>query len=230
MEKKGGNLYHCTKYDFMNFLAHLFLSPDDNDIMIGNFIADAIKGKNINTFNDDIKLGVKLHREIDNYTDNHLIFKESAYRLRDKYRLYSRVIVDIYYDHFLARQWETYANVDLISFASHAYKTLIKHYTKLPPRYKRILPFMIAQNWLVGYSSFWSLERVFKGMSRRTGYKSGMENAVTDLKKDYKAYEKEFSLFFPELINFVYHSNFNNFEDANNIIKERWTTKYKNPK
>lgn len=190
----------------MNFLAHLYLSPDNPEVKLGNFIADAIKGKAFNNYAEDIQRGIILHRAIDTFTDEHPVFIESAARLRLKYRMYSRVIVDIYYDHFLARLWNNYSDKDLVKFAADAYVTLVKHYQIIPPRYKRILPFMIAQNWLVGYASFWSLEKVFKGMARRTGYKSGMENSVTDLKKNYSQFENEFRRFFPDMIEFV--SNF----------------------
>ncbi len=190
----------------MNFLAHLYLSPDEQKIKLGNFIADAIKGKAFNKYEKNIQRGIILHRAIDTYTDKHPVFIESANRLKRKYRMYSMVIVDIYYDHFLARHWSAYSEKDLIKFTSESYKVLVKHYHLLPARYKRILPFMIAQNWLVGYASFWSLERVFKGMARRTGYKSGMENAVIDLKKHYHLFENEFRRFFPDMIKFV--SNF----------------------
>lgn len=187
----------------MNFLAHLYLSPDDEEIMIGNFIADAVKGKQINKFSDEVKRGIVLHRHIDAYTDEHPVFRKSADRLKLKYRMYSKVIVDIYYDHYLARNWDHYADSELVGFSSFVYKRIVKYYNMLPPRYKRILPFMIAQNWLAGYASFWSLEKVFKGMARRTGYKSGMEYAVADLKKNYSEFRDEFELFFPDIIDYV---------------------------
>lgn len=188
---------------FMNFLAHLYLSPENEDILVGNFMADAIKGNSYLKFNKDIQRGIRLHRKIDEFTDKHPLFRQSTAKLKPTYRLYSSVIVDIYYDHFLARNWDLYAEVGLIEFAAQAYKILAKHYLTLPARYKRILPFMIAQNWLVSYASFWSLERVFHGMSRRTGYRSGMENAVTELKQFYHDFEEEFHPFFKEIISFV---------------------------
>jgi acyl carrier protein phosphodiesterase len=187
----------------MNFLAHLYLAGEDEEIIFGNFIADAVKGNSINGFNDGIKNGILLHREIDSFTDNHPVVKESIKRLRPKYRMFSGVIVDIYYDHYLAKYWDDFSDCDLRKFVSGAYSLLIRKYGLLPARSKRILPFMITQNWLVGYSNFYSLERVFKGMSRRTRFLSGMENAVEDLKRDYSAYEDEFRQFFPDIIEHV---------------------------
>ncbi len=187
----------------MNFLAHLYLSPDNEDILLGNFIADAVKGKTFDNYKQGVKNGILLHRKIDKYTDNHPVFRNSSKRLNGKYRKYSGVIVDIFYDHFLAANWNNYSDVKIEEFVSKAYGILIKNILILPKRSKRILPFMITQNWLVNYANFKGLQRVFNGMSRRTPFNSGMENAVNDLKKDYELYEKEFSEFFPEIIEYV---------------------------
>ena len=187
----------------MNFLAHLYLSPANDEIMIGNFIADAIKGKQKLKYSQNVQRGIKLHHHIDDFTDEHSVFKQSASRLKEKYRMYSNVIVDIYYDHFLAKNWNYYSDNDLAEFSLEAYRKLVNYYKKLPPRNKRILPYMIAQNWLCGYASKWSLKRVFYGMDRRTSFKSGMSDAVDDLTKHYNDYEEEFNRFFPEIINFV---------------------------
>ena len=191
----------------MNFLAHLYLSPDIEKVILGNFFADAVKGKQYEKYEKDIQRGIILHRAIDTFTDKHPVFRQSAKRLRPQYGLYSRVIVDIYYDHFLARNWDDYSSIDLTDFVQSAYKMLVRNYLILPGRSKRILPFMIAQNWLAGYASMQDLQRVFNGMSRRTGYKSGMENAVESLKNDYTKYAEEFKRFFPEIIAFVDNSN-----------------------
>ena len=187
----------------MNFLAHLYLSPDNEDILLGNFIADAVKGKTFDNYKQGVKNGILLHRKIDKYTDNHPVFRNSSKKLNGKYRKYSGVIVDIFYDHFLAANWHNYSDVKIEEFVSKAYGILIKNILILPKRSKRILPFMITQNWLVNYANFKGLQRVFNGMSRRTPFNSGMENAVKDLKKDYELYEKEFSEFFPEIIEYV---------------------------
>lgn len=186
----------------MNFLAHLYLSPEDDHITLGNFIADAVKGKNFDKYNDKIKEGILLHRAIDKYTDQHPVFRRSSQKLNGKYKKYSAVIIDIYYDHFLAKNWNDYSKTDLVDFVSGAYKILIKNYFLLPKKTKRILPFMIAQNWLVGYANLVDLQRVFNGMARRTTFDSGMENAISDLKINYTIFENDFREFFPELINF----------------------------
>jgi acyl carrier protein phosphodiesterase len=187
----------------MNFLAHLYLSEDNEGVTLGNFVADSVKGNSLNHFPADVVRGIRLHREIDSYTDSHPVFRQSKARLSPKYRMFSGVIVDLYYDHFLARNWHDYSDINLAQYVGAAYKMLLRNYAILPPRSRRILPFMIAQNWLVGYAEFDRLARVFQGMSRRSRFESGMENAVEDLKLDYNAYGQEFRQFFPEIIHHI---------------------------
>jgi acyl carrier protein phosphodiesterase len=142
-----------------------------------------------------------LHRSIDTYTDHHPAFLESRNRLQPTYGKFSGVIVDIYYDHFLAREWKLYSQQELSEYALYVYELLLRNYSILPARSKRILPYMIILNWLVGYGRFSDLQWVFNGMSRRSSkYHSGMETAVESLRNDYDAYKKEFSEFFPDMI------------------------------
>ncbi len=187
----------------MNFLAHLYLSGDDDKLIIGNFIADMVKGQKINGYSKEIIKGIKLHREIDNFTDSHEIVNQSKARLRKRYRLFSGVIVDMYYDHFLAKNWAEYSNYPLDKYVGKAYVLLKKHNDILPERAQYILPFMIENNWLVNYANPENLSRFFGGMARRTNYHSGMEHAVEDLLANYPLFEKEFADFFPLLINYV---------------------------
>ena len=187
----------------MNFLAHLYLSGDDDDLIIGNFIADMVKGQKINGYSRGIVQGILLHRQIDVFTDNHPVVRQSKDRLRNKYRLFAGVIVDMYYDHFLAKNWSDYSKHSLKEYAGRAYDLLQKHENMLPERARFILPFMIENNWLVNYAIPENMSRYFGGMARRTAFVSGMENAVEDLLKHYQLFEEEFKTFFPELIAFV---------------------------
>jgi len=187
----------------MNFLAHLFLSGKEEDVIIGNFVADAVKGNLLERFPEGMERGIRLHREIDHYTDQHPVFRASKSRLSPKYRMYAGVIVDIYYDHFLAKYWDEYSDENLQQLVAKTYFLLVRRFHQLPPRSRRMLPFMITQNWLVGYRDLNQLQRVFNGMSRRTSQPSGMENAIEDLQISYPLYENEFRAFFPEIIQHI---------------------------
>ena len=188
----------------MNFLAHAFLSGSNDQLLIGNLIADAVKGDHIDRYSEDIRKGITLHRSIDSYTDLHPLFIRSKSRIQSEYGKFSGVVIDIYYDHFLALTWSDYSDTDLSEYALHVYELMLRNYEILPPRSKRVLPYMIIHNWLVGYSRFQDLQWVFNGMSRRAKkYKSGMENAVHSLKNNYEPLKEDFELFFPDMISYA---------------------------
>lgn len=190
----------------MNFLAHLYLAGNDKDLIIGNFIADHVKGSGIISFPEAIRKGIKMHREIDTYTDSHPIVRQSINRLRPVYRKYAGVIVDMYFDHFLANDWKRYSSVELGEFAKSRYDILKSHLSVLPPRSQRVLHYMSTQNWLQEYSTFEGLQQAFSGMAHRTTFESKMENAVTDLKSGYGYFQDDFQNYFPELCTFVQRS------------------------
>lgn len=185
----------------MNFLAHLYLSGDNPKLMVGNFIGDFVKGKNaLGNFDTEIVRGIELHRSIDEFTDKHPIVSESKRRLREKYRHYSGVIVDVFYDHFLANNWTDYHDAPLPTYAAKSYQIIEDHYSILPAEVKNMFPHMKRGNWLLGYSFVEGIHRALSGMASRTTFVSRMEHASGDLVTHYDAFEKEFSEFFPELI------------------------------
>lgn len=181
----------------MNFLAHAHLSGNNDELLVGNFIADSVKGKEFARFPARIQQGITLHRQIDMFTDSHTIFKQSLGRVRVHQGKYSGVVVDIFYDHFLAKNWNQYSMISLPNFAEHVYKLLHNHFSILPERTKRLLPYLKSQNWLVGYANFTDLESVFFGMDRRTGLVSGMKDAVKTLQLHYDTLQEDFRGFYP---------------------------------
>ncbi len=186
----------------MNFLAHIYLSFDQPEITLGNFFADHIRGNKYKHLPEKVQKGILLHRAIDTYTDSHPMAKMSSKRLHKNYSHYSRVIVDIFYDHFLAKNWEDYSPVPLADFVEKFYDLLEENYAILPMGTKRMLPYMIADNWLLNYANLEGISRVLNGMNRRTNNKSKMNLAIVDLEEHYKDFEMEFTAFFAELITF----------------------------
>ncbi len=183
----------------MNFLAHLFLSGKPSELMVGNFIADSVKGSAMDNFSEVIQQGIKLHRAIDTFTDNHHEMLKSKERLRPRYKKYAPVITDIFYDHFLAVNWQDYSVVSLRNYTNQVYQYLEKHYTVFPDRSKQFYDYMIKYDILFAYTKLEGIEKVMQGMSRRASFISGMETATEELQKDYTDYKTEFQLFFPDL-------------------------------
>ncbi|UBZ10115.1 acyl carrier protein phosphodiesterase [Leeuwenhoekiella palythoae] len=183
----------------MNFLAHIYLSGNDTLIKLGNFMADGIKGKQYKNYRPQLQKGILLHRSIDSFTDAHPIVKQSTKRLHPKYSHYSGVIVDILYDHFLAKNWKKYNKIPLPQYVEDFYDLLDEHYDILTPSIQRMVPHMIADNWLLSYAEISGIATVLYNMNRRTKNISGMDRAVEDLQLHYHDFENEFTLFFEEL-------------------------------
>lgn len=171
--------------------------------MIGNFIGDHIKGKAILDLPERVKQGVLLHRQIDQFTDEHPIVKQTRIRLRPHFGKYAVVASDLYYDHFLAACWDEYAELPLEHFASDFYRMTESFRDVIPERTREMLRYMIPGNWLVSYSTVEGIGRVMNGMSKRARFYSGMEKGTEVLLSDYPEYEKEFRQFFPDLIRFT---------------------------
>lgn len=168
--------------------------------MVGNFIGDFVRGRNIyNQFPKHVALGIELHREIDEFTDSHTVVLESKIRLRAKYRHYAPVIVDMFYDHFLARNWASYNAQPLQDYAQHCYRVLQKFEPILPAQVKYLMPYMVEGNWLLNYAKPEGIHRALSGMARRTPYDSKMDEAIGELTEHYAAFEQEFVRFFPDL-------------------------------
>ncbi len=183
----------------MNFLAHIYLSGDDDLLTIGNFIADGIRGNKYKHLPKGIQNGILLHRQIDTFTDSHLIVKQSKKRLHKKYGHYSGVIVDILYDHFLAKNWEAYSDVPLAIYVANFYKLLGDNFNILPISIQKMYPFMIADNWLLSYAEINGIARVLEGVNARTKNRSKMNLAVAELQEFYADFEQEFTFFFEDL-------------------------------
>ncbi len=187
----------------MNFLAHLYLSGNDEQLMIGNFIADSVKGSKYKEYPEGIAKGIMLHRAIDFYSDNHPVFLKSVERLRPNYHKYAGVIVDIFYDHFLAKNWDLYSDIPLEKYAEKVHKLMLKNIVHLPARPLMFLNYAIKTNRLVTYGTLEGIEDVLHGMSRRMEFKSNMELAGKDLKEHYLLFETEFTEFFEEIEKYV---------------------------
>lgn len=162
-------------------------------------MGDFVKGSQLDHLPEMVAKGITLHREIDNYTDNHPIVSLSKDKLREKYRHYSGVIVDMYYDHFLAKNFHLYHNQALEDFASEKYKMLSAKIELIPERGQHMLPYMIKGDWLTNYARKEGIHRSLTGLSRRTKFNSKLELAIQDLTIHYSAFEREFSDFFVEI-------------------------------
>lgn len=187
----------------MNFLAHIYLSGNSEGLIIGNYIADAVKGKQLDLFHSEITKGIILHRKIDTYTDTHAIVEKSKARLRPVYRKYASVIIDILYDHYLAVNWKNYSDIPLFEYSKNIYGLIKKHEQILPEKSKLFMQYMIKNDILNAYSNLNGIEKVLKGMAQRTSFESNMNLSIKEIKEYYLLFEEEFYQFFPDIQQYV---------------------------
>ncbi|WP_394759499.1 ACP phosphodiesterase [Flavobacterium sp.] len=183
----------------MNYLAHIFLSGNNDLLKIGNFMADGIRGNDYLKFPEDVKNGIILHRHIDTFTDAHPIYRKSKHRLHEKYGHYAGVIMDILYDHFLAKNWSHYSSEKLEDYTANFYKSLEDNYDILTEKTQNLMPYMTERNWLTSYATIAGIEMILFQMDYRTKHRANMQEAVVELQEFYSEFEKEFTLFFEEL-------------------------------
>ncbi len=184
----------------MNFLAHIYLSGENPEVQLGNFMADAVKGSQFKNFSAEIQKGILLHRFIDTYTDAHPVFRQSKGRLHGKqFGHYTAVIMDMFYDHFLAANWSQYHPLSLQEFSTAFYKMILGQKERTPERTQHLIPYMIEQNWLMQYQSIEGLDLILSQMNRRTKGRSNMDQAVIELRDNYREFEAEFHDFFKSI-------------------------------
>lgn len=184
----------------MNFLGHFYLSDHDAGLVVGNFIADFVKGSRYKEYPAEIARGIVMHREIDAYTDSHPVARISKKRLFGKYRHYAPVIVDLFYDHFLAKNWTNYSETPLEEYSRNIYRLIELQWNILPPASQYMFPYMKNHDWLVRYAKPEGIDRSLKGLARRTLPSSRMEEAAAELLVWERQFEEEFTTFFSDIV------------------------------
>jgi len=187
----------------MNFLAHLYLSGSDIDIRLGNFIGDYVKGRGMQKYPDGIRKGITLHRAIDSFTDKHHSTHSCIELLRPGYGKYAGVVVDVLFDHVLAKEWDKYSESDLKWFTRRFYFQLVKRYPYLPDKVKHFLPFMIQSNRLYSYRTQEGIKKAIEIMSSITSLPEHSVYAIEVLNENYSLISSHFNTLFPEMIDFV---------------------------
>lgn len=186
----------------MNYLAHAYLSFGNPKVLIGNFIGDFVRGDIENSYEKDIVAGIKLHWEIDKYTDNHPVVKEAQSILRPEYGRYSTVITDMYFDYFLGRYWKNYSPIPIEEFAENVYANIEEHKEILPEKFLMTFGYMKYYNWLTGYGDLDGIRRALTGMSKRTKFDSKMETAHLFLDQHHEYLKVHFGDFFEDVVSF----------------------------
>jgi acyl carrier protein phosphodiesterase len=186
----------------VNFLAHVYLSGDNFSVALGNLIADQIKRSDVQNFPLEVQKGISLHRAIDEFTDAHPLFKNCVTTLFPTYRHYSRVIVDMYFDHFLAVHWEDFHSTSLNDFSNNFYNALHQTEIDFPDKLKRFIHALTTYNWFEQYSSVSGLRDIMAQMDKRTRFDSNLAGSTAELIEKYPYFEQRFLSFIKPLIAF----------------------------
>jgi acyl carrier protein phosphodiesterase len=184
----------------MNYLGHLVLSGNDKNILLGNFLGDHVSNKTIDQYSSAIQKGIQLHREIDLFTDSHPISRELRAMLFDKYRHRSRVILDLFYDHFLAADFHDFQIVSLFEYVIKVSDILHKQLHFMPDSAKHYFMAMRKHGWLEDYASIDCIRLVLNQMSRRKNTDL-MGSSVDVLKKYYPFFRVQSHAFLHDAIN-----------------------------
>ncbi|HBB36199.1 MAG TPA: DUF479 domain-containing protein [Cyanobacteria bacterium UBA8803] len=187
----------------MNYLAHLYLAEDSPESLIGNLLGDFVKGQGIEGYGDRIQQGILLHKEVDLFTDSHPVVRASKRLISPDHRRYAGILIDVFYDHFLAKNWLNYSSVPLPQFADRVYDILQKHQAILPDSLKRALPHMLQHNLLTSYAKISGIALALQRLSLRLKRPNNLGDAGAELTANYEQLGLNFTQFFPELIDYV---------------------------
>lgn len=187
----------------MNYLAHAYLSFNNTGILVGNMISDFVKGKKQYDYPDAVQKGIRLHRAIDGFTDQHPATREAKQLFKPAVGAYAGAFIDVVYDHFLAADETELAEPDLLLFANGVYTQLAEQQSLLPEKFAGMLPYMTSQNWLYHYRSEYGIEKSFGGLVRRASYLDDASAAFGVFRKEYAALQDYYRAFFPEVKTFA---------------------------
>ena len=186
----------------MNYLAHLYLAGPEPDALLGSLMGDFVKGP-VRGYPPAIEQALILHRRIDSFTDMHPRVKESRARISLARRRFAGIMLDVFYDHYLACNWADYSSEPLHDFTRRIYDLLRAQHARLPWRLQAIAPRMAETDWLGSYRHVEAVHLALDRMSRRLKRQNRLAGAGVELEANYAALEKDFRVFFPDVVRFA---------------------------
>jgi acyl carrier protein phosphodiesterase len=187
----------------MNYLAHIYLARHNHDAMVGAFLGDFVKANLDANYNNEIRLEIQLHRRIDSYTDRHPVTMQARQLFAASTRRFAGILLDVFYDHLLAKNWANYHHMPLQDFVDTFYSGLTERRHLLPIPLAEVVPRMVEQDWLGSYIEFESVRIAVNRISRRLSKNGNLLcDGIQDLEQHYQALSADFDAFFSDLILF----------------------------
>ncbi len=187
----------------MNYLAHLYLSEPHEEAWLGSLMGDFVKGPLDDRYGSEITRAIDMHRKIDVFTDAHPVVLQSKSRISAGRRRYAGIMVDVFYDHFLARHWKDFHDVPLAEFSGRCYQALERNYTILPERLQRMAPMMKQWDWLGSYADIGSIYTALDRIGQRLKHENRLMNSADELVENYTPLEADFRAFLPDVLRFA---------------------------
>lgn len=187
----------------MNYLVHFLLSGEDDELRLGDLLGDFVKGR-VERFehtgvSERMRTGIRMHRAIDTFSDHHPAVARSKQLLAPEYGRLSGVIVDVFYDHVLARRWAEHHEQPLPDFSQQVYRTLRGNVHRLPPAVHPLVDAMSRGDWLQAYATERGIERALRGMAARRPVAAAIGSAGHVLFEHFDRFSADFDEFFPDL-------------------------------
>ena len=187
----------------VNFLAHAYLAAGSDHAIVGSLMGDFVKGPLGDRYGAELTRALVLHRRIDTYTDAHDVVRQSRRRVSTGRRRFAGILVDVFYDHFLARHWDEFSDVPLERFTAHIYAVLREHHALLPERLQHVAPHMAAADWLASYRHVDAIGLALDRIGQRLKRGNAMLRSAEELLAQYGPFEADFRIFFPDVVRFA---------------------------
>lgn len=187
----------------MNLVAHQFLSFNNPSLQIGNLLGETVKGNKYLVYPEDIQQGILLHRAIDHFTDSHPIVKKSTTHFHSTHHKYAPIITDLMYDYYLIKHWRNYHSSSFQNFKEDCYTLFHYNYDNFPSDLQHMLDHLLKYDWFENYKTLEGIQKTLDGISKRTKFPNQLHNALEEMKTYETELEKDFLIFFPELIDFA---------------------------
>ncbi|WP_068546105.1 ACP phosphodiesterase [Thalassotalea crassostreae] len=183
----------------MNYLAHLYLAKPNSYSLAGNLMGDFTRGLDIQSLPIEIQKGIKNHRSVDKFTDNHHAVRQLKPLLTDKRKRFSGIISDVVFDHFLAKHWHLFSDQKFSDFNQHCYQQLLSVIDHMPPRMQFVVTKMAEQDWLSSYQHLEMTGRAIDNLSKRIRFENNLHGAIEEVEQHYQHYHDAFMQMFPDL-------------------------------
>lgn len=187
----------------MNWLAHLYLSEPNPEFRLGNLLADIAAAQSLASLPAAFQRGITQHRRIDSFTDSHPVVRRSTQRFAPPFRRFGSILCDVFYDHFLARDWDSYSSEPLSTFAQSVYRSFDAYRALISPDAYSQLEQMRAGDWLCSYRDLAGVSHALERIGFRLRHPVDFSKSVLALERDYELFHSDFEAFFPELSSHV---------------------------